>query len=263
MQALSNNQTLERSIFLRVYFPIAILLAGVILTFPGLLNAQPAGALSSVEYGDDGIPVLIKNLPDWEQVAAKAEWVDSKEKLVSLLGEREILAELEFSSAIESVVAYYPAGKLFLIEYATPQLASQADKNFKEKMSETASTGGFLYRRTGNYIGFFFDVSDEKSANALLEKLYYGKVVQWLDQDPNLYERLDRYTATTTAQLILSTMFAISVGLGSTLTVGIIIGLIFFRYRQKQRKKWKAFSDAGGMTRINLDGFSDQPSREE
>jgi ABC-type phosphate transport system permease subunit len=76
-------------------------------------------------------------------------------------------------------------------------------------------------------------------------------------------ERLDRYLASTTAQLFLGTIFTISIGLGITIGIGVFAGLFFFKYRQKQRGKLRTFSDAGGMTRINIDGLSDQPTKDD
>ena len=38
---------------------------------------------------------------------------------------------------------------------------------------------------------------------------------------------------------------------------GIIAGLVYFRFRDRERSKRIAFSDAGGLTRLNLDDLSE------
>jgi hypothetical protein len=227
------------------------------------LNAQKLIFSSATEYGEDGVPVLIKNLPEWKERIAQIKWVGSRDVLNGHLGDRDELRSLEFSPAVEAVLADYPEGKLLLIEFGTPQLATQADDRFTQSFADTESKRSSIYRKIGNYSAFVFDFSNEEAANKLLDKVYYGKLVQWLGEDPKMAERLDRYNATTTAQLILTTMYTIAIGLGSTLTIGVVLGLFFFRYRQKQRGKLKTFSDAGGMIRINLDGFSDQPEADD
>jgi len=242
-----------------VCFASCLIFAFFLLHTP-TLNAQQVIVSSATEYGEDGVPVLIKNLPDWKERIAQIKWIGSRDVLIEHLGDREELRSLEFSSAVEAVLAEYPEGKLLLIEFGTPQLATQADNRFSESLADSDSKSSSIYRKIGNYSAFLFDHSDKEAGNKLLDRIYYGKLVQWLGEDPKMAERLDRYNATTTAQLILTTMFTIAIGLGSTLTVGVVLGLFFFRYRQKQRGKLKTFSDAGGMTRINLDGLSDQPT---
>jgi len=45
-------------------------------------------------------------------------------------------------------------------------------------------------------------------------------------------------------------------GMGGAVIVGIFAGYIFFTFRDGKRSKLRTFSDAGGMTRLNLDGFT-------
>jgi hypothetical protein len=56
---------------------------------------------------------------------------------------------------------------------------------------------------------------------------------------------------------MLSTVLWILMGLGIALLAGIAAGLIFFRIRDQRRASRTAFSDAGGLTRLNLDGLSE------
>jgi uncharacterized membrane-anchored protein YhcB (DUF1043 family) len=56
---------------------------------------------------------------------------------------------------------------------------------------------------------------------------------------------------------MISTVLWIALGLGVALLAGIVAGLIFFRFRDQRRASRTAFSDAGGLTRLNLDGLSE------
>ena len=52
-------------------------------------------------------------------------------------------------------------------------------------------------------------------------------------------------------------------GLGLAILLGIIVGFGFYRFRENGRKTIQTYTDAGGMTRLNLDGFTPdiQPER--
>jgi hypothetical protein len=105
-----------------------------------------------------------------------------------------------------------------------------------------------------------FDASNEASANALLDQVKYEKRIQWLGRDPFLLRRAERAFVKTTSELFLATTVAIVSGFGAALLMGIAVGIVFFYRREQKRSTMEAFSDAGGMTRLNLDGLSAQPS---
>jgi hypothetical protein len=48
----------------------------------------------------------------------------------------------------------------------------------------------------------------------------------------------------------------ILIGIGFSIVGGLIAGFIYFRLRDKRRAAMSTFTDAGGMTRLNLDGFT-------
>ena len=50
--------------------------------------------------------------------------------------------------------------------------------------------------------------------------------------------------------------FLSTVQIGITL-IGILAGFIYFRFREQERAQWQRFSDAGGLTRLNLDELSE------
>lgn len=199
----------------------------------------------------DGIPVLVKHLPDWKNKRKEAVFLVNKGELVNALGNRSIFTEIDFISGTEAVTTIYPQGKLLIVEYTTPQASTDTDKKVTEKLSEIDET--VFYRRIGNYNVLLFDGTDESSANALFDQIKYQKTVQWLGTNPNLYKQAERAIVGTLSGVFVSTVLAIGLGLGFSVVVGFFVGLFYYRYTDKRRRAWETFSDAGGMTRLNLD----------
>ena len=219
--------------------------------------SQAANPYKSQEISEsDGIPVLIKHLPDWESHQTKLTFIRDTNALKQALGERPIFDLIDFSAGTEAVTAPYDAGKLLIVEYATPQASIEADTNINQSLSELGPGANITYRRIGNYNAFVFDTTDTEAANALLEQVKYEKNIQWLGEDPFLLRRAERAFINTTSDIFVSTLLWITMGLGFSIIGGIFTGLVFFRIREQKRRSMPTFSDAGGMTRLNLDGFT-------
>jgi hypothetical protein len=215
----------------------------------------------SIEVSDEeGIPVLIKNLPNWESARNGAVHTNNVNDLRNALGARPVLDAIDFAGGTEAVTAPYAEGKLLIIEYTNPQSSIEADNLFKQKLAESASNPPTLYRRIGNYNAFIFDVTDEMKANALLDQVKYDKTVQWLGEDPFYEKKAERFFAVRAADIFLSTALLIVGGIVLAIITGLGIGLVYFRVREQERALRNAFSDAGGITRLNLDGLSDDVS---
>jgi len=221
---------------------------------------QPAKSLEVSEV--DGIPVLVKHLPDWEAVRARSTFIKNVSELRSAVGQRPVLDLVDFTAGTEAVTAPYPTGRLLIIEYISPQLSIEADNNVKSFLSQNGD-GHTFYKRTGNYNIFVFDASDEASANALIGQVQYEKNIQWLGDDPFLLHKMERAFVNQTTDLFFSTVEVIALGIGLSILGGLIVGYIFFLVRERQRQTFHEFSDAGGMTRLNLDGLTPDiaPSR--
>lgn len=239
----------------------ALQITAVSLLLLGLLMAgafaQPAAAPRSQEVSeDDGIPVLIKHLPDWQSVRPSTVFVTNAQDLAKAAGERPVLGLIDLTGGAEAVKAEYPAGKLVIVEFTNPQTSSETDAmilNYLAANPEPAT----VYRRIGNYNAFVFDASDQQAAIALLDQVKYQKTIQWLGEDPYLAEKIGRYFTTTARDVMLSTVMWIVGGLALSIVLGIIAGLVYFRVREQQRATWSRFTDAGGMTRLNLDELSE------
>ena len=207
----------------------------------------------------DGIPVLIKHLPDWENVRNSAKLAHSVGDLRAALGERPIFNLIDFTGGTEAVTAPYPQGKLLIVEFVSPASSAELDTKLKDALAGQP----IYYRRIGNYNAFVFDAPDEAGANGLLDQVKYEKYIQWLGDNPFMplrAKQAERNFVVTTADIFLSTLLAIVTGLGVSIVIGIAAGFIFFYMRDSRRAAMPTFTDAGGMTRLNLDGFTPEVS---
>jgi len=239
---------MPKSLFAKVLSLICMLF----LTAGGALAQFKSQEVSE----EDGVPVLIKHLPDWENARNRATYTNNINDLRAALGVRPVFDAIDFAGGTEAVTAPYDAGKLLLVEYTNPQSSIEADAQFKQKLAEMPQSPPVVYRRIGNYNAFVFDAPDEAAAHALLDQIKYQKTVQWLGEDPNAQQKAERFFAIRTADIFLSTVLVIVGGLTLAILTGIGVGLVFFRMREQQRATMSAFSDAGGMTRLNLDDLS-------
>lgn len=239
------------------------ILIGFILALFNVGDAQINSAtIKSREVSDgDGIPVLVKHLPDWENARNRATYILNQNDLQNALGNRPGFDSIEFESGTEAVTAPYDSGKLLLVEFSTPQSSADADAKITQKLAESGQNPPIFYRRIGNYNVFLFDSNDESVANALFDRIKYEKNVQWLGEDPFYLKRAERAMARGLSEVFIATVMWIVGGLGLSILTGIGVGFAFYRFREQQRAGMKEFSDAGGMTRLNLDGFTPAPDR--
>jgi hypothetical protein len=210
----------------------------------------------SLELSDtDGLPVLLKHLPDWENVRHDALFAKNASELKNVLPDRPVVDLIDFSGGTEAVTAAYPAGRLLIVEYTNPQASIDADARFTQYFANNNLTDT-LYRRIGNYSVFVFDARDAAAAGALIDQIKYEKTVQWLGEDPTLLKKMERAFVATTTDIFVSTVELILLGIALSLVFGIVAGYFFFQLREKERSMRNEFSDAGGMVRLNLDGLT-------
>ena len=234
---------------------LSCLLLLTVLSIPSAAQANRSIPYKASEVSEtDGLPVLIKHLPAWESVREQAVFTANVGELKAVLGERPVLDLIDFSVGTETVTAPYPAGKLLIVEFLTPQASIESDAEFTAKLAETRDPST-VYRRIGNYNAFVFDASDPAAANALLDQVNYEKDIQWLGKNPFIISA-ERAFVIDTSDLFLSTVFLILIGIGFSIVGGLLAGFIFFRMRAQKRASMPTFTDAGGMTRLNLDGFT-------
>ncbi|MBA2380069.1 MAG: hypothetical protein H0V76_10905 [Blastocatellia bacterium] len=259
-QALNpGNIETKRVNALRALFHASLFAAFIFLINLSWAAGQtPNANFQSQEISEvDGIPVLIKNLPDWQAVQSSTIITNSVEGVRAAIGDRPVLANVEFIPGTEAVTATYPAGQLLIIEYTSPQTATEANFHFALALADNPSDPPIIFRRIGNYLTFVFDAPDAAAANALLDQIRYGKYVQWLGEDPYLLQKFERYFAMTSRDVALSTVLWILLCAALAIGVGVATGVIFYRHRERERLTRTRFSDAGGLTRLNLDDLTE------
>lgn len=242
------------------YFSVVrfLLLASLLtlgLTAGAVAQSVEPSKFQSQEVSEiDGVPVLVKHLPDWESVRGQTTLTNNIGDLKAALGERPVLDLIDFTAGTEAVTAPYNAGKLLIIEYAGPQSSVEADTAFKQKLSETGDTTT-VYKRIGNYNVFVFDGVDRVAAETLLDQVKYEKQIHWLGDNP-FRITAERAFVLTTSDIFLSTVFVILLGIGVAIVGGLTVGIVYFRLRERRRAAMTTYTDAGGMTRLNLDGYT-------
>jgi hypothetical protein len=231
-----------------------VLLGLLVLVASGFGFAQgknPENKYESQEITDTGTPVLVEHLPLNGPTAPQGVFVKDLASLKVAVGERPVLDAIEFKPGTEAVAATYPAGKLVIIEFPTPQGSVDADARIREAIAGNSS---IAYKRIGNYNALVFDVTDPAAANALLGQITYDKEVQWLGEPPAKSQR--GVTVPQMANVILSSIVWL-VGCGVLAILGgAVAGWLYWRRIKQRRASMTAFSDAGGITRLNLDGLT-------
>ena len=211
---------------------------------------------SLLDKGEGDIPVLVKHLPDWQKAAAEAHYALELWRLKNLVPEQPILEALDFEGGTEAVEAKYGSSQLVIVEFTTPQLAGDNDRRITETIHNLWKEGQpapTAYRRVGNYSVFVFNAPNGQTANQLIDQVQYEQVVQWLGDNPNWLKDAQRRYTETTLGVFVSVVKAS--GLAAVLCFGIggFVGALLFARRRAQQTTTAAYSDAGGMIRLNLD----------
>src|SRR5262245_46806848 len=99
----------------RMRFSIVTKLAASLLTLciciiSGVAQSKQHNTKSQEVSEVDGIPVLIKHLPDWENVRSQAAFTTNANDLRLAVGEKPVLDLIDFTGGTEAATASYPAG---------------------------------------------------------------------------------------------------------------------------------------------------------
>jgi len=222
-----------------------------------LARALAAG----LDNGEGDIPVLVKHLPDWQNAESHVFYALEPAHLKSFAPNQPVLDSVGFDGGTEAVSTLYGETQMILVEFTTPQLATENDQRTLAKIQELRTSGQpvpTVYRRVGNYSVFVFNAASEQAANQLIDQVKYEQVVQWLGDNPNwLKQAQKQYTETTLGVLV--TVVKTS-GLAAMVCFGVggFLGAIMFARRRAQQTDANAYSDAGGMMRLNLDEMTGQ-----
>jgi hypothetical protein len=213
---------------------------------------------STLPEAENEIPVLIKHLPDWETAQDRAIYAISLRTLQEAAGQQPIFESINFNEGAEAAIADYDASRLVIVEYATPQIAAERDAALTARLAELRAQGQPVpsaYRRVGNYSVFVFNAPDETAAARLIDGVKYEQSIQWLGENPLLWARAEKQHTRQAVSLILGIARTIGFFVAACLGIGGIFGGIFFLRRRAQQRAVEevAYSDAGGMLRLNID----------
>ncbi|HKR00083.1 MAG TPA: DUF6599 family protein [Pyrinomonadaceae bacterium] len=223
---------------------------------PVVLARAYAGTLPEAE---NEIPVIVKHLPDWETAQDRAIYAVNLEALQGATGPQPVLETINFNEGAEAVTATYDSSRLVIVEYATPQIAADADARITGRIQELRAQGQGVpsaYRRVGNYSVFVFGAPDEAAAARLIDGVKYEQSIQWLGENPLAWARAEKQHTHEAVSLILGIAKTIGFFVAICLGVGGVFGGIFFLRRKAQQRAAEAspaYSDAGGMLRLNID----------
>ncbi len=210
----------------------------------------------TVDRGEGEIPVLVKHLPNWEEARRLALYVVSVDTLREKFGDQSVFSAFDFGGGAEAVTARYGKSELVIVEFNTPQLATDNDGRITAKLQALRNQGQPVptaYRRVGNYSVFVFDAPSLEAANRLIDQVKYEQMVQWLGQNPYLYERALREFSERTLGVFVNVVKGSGLALVSCLAIGGLIGGLLFVRRRAQQRAVEAYSDSGGLLRLNLD----------
>jgi len=219
-----------------------------------------------LDRGEGDIPSLVRHLPEWETAQNRAVFAVTLEGLQAAVGHRPALNAVSFAGGAEAVTAPYGAARLVIVEHTTPQFAAENDRRITGHLQDLKDAGQplpSLYRRIGNYSVFVFDAPDEAFARRLADSISYEQVVRWLGHNPHAWERLERAYSRMTAGIVVSTLKATGVALLFCLGIGAIVGGFVFSRRRTRAARFRNYTDAGDMIRLNIDEMTAQndPSR--
>ncbi|MGH9971220.1 MAG: DUF6599 family protein [Pyrinomonadaceae bacterium] len=209
-----------------------------------------------LEKGEGDIPVLVKHLPQWEEAQERVLYLAGFTSLKGVLPNQPLLEAVRSEGDADAVATSYGNLHFLVVEFNTPQLAGDNDRNITAKIQELRGQGQAVpsaYRRVGNYSVFVFDAPSEQEANGLIDKIEYAQIVQWLGDNPYLLEKAQRDYYQTTAGVLVAVVKASGLSLLACLAAGGFLGALLFNRRRAQQRNAEAFSDAGGMLRLNID----------
>jgi hypothetical protein len=228
------------------------------LLIPGLVTTARSQAndfSDHINKGEEDIPVLIKHLPSPEEAQKTALYLHNFTSL-DKLSQQPVLSAVVSDGNADAALATYGPSKVLLIEFNTPQLAADNDRRIIARIQELWKLGQpapTAYRRVGNYSVFVFDAPDEATAKQLIDQVKYEQVVQWLGDNPNIYKEAEKRYINTTLGVLVAVLKASGYAALTCLGLGGLFGGLLFSYRRSQQKEASAYSDAGGMLRLNID----------
>lgn len=217
------------------------------------------------------LPPLPSHLPEENKIADSEIYLVGAAALSRLDGFADLKDVVNFSGGTEIAFAKYRNGNsgigLVIVEYHTPQLATDGEAQFKNYFGALPEQekNQRLLKRIGNYIVLTTKAEDSPGAEKIISQIKYNPGVYWegkkLSHIPLAFRPPDPFALeemSQTANVILRTFYWVGVMLFVAIILGFISGWIFFYWNRSRRNKLgydNVFSDAGGSVRLNLDEY--------
>jgi hypothetical protein len=226
---------------------------------PETLNQCAQQFANDLDKGEGDIPALLKHLPNPEEAQKTAVYLNSFTDLNEFGLQQGVLTAIESGGNADAALAAYGPSKVLIVEFNTPQLAADNDRKIISRIQELwklGQTAPAAYRRVGNYSVFVFDAPDEQTAKQLIDQVKYEQVVQWLGENPNIFKEAEKRYINTTLGVLVAVLKASGYAAVACFGLGGLFGGLLFTYRRSRQKAEAAYSDAGGMLRLNLDDLT-------
>ncbi|MFN7927287.1 MAG: DUF6599 family protein [Blastocatellia bacterium] len=216
-------------------------------------------------------PLLPTYLPEQNKIADSEKYLIGPEALAQLPALINLKEAIDFTGGTHAATAEYNHGggkmSIILVEFQSPQFATDGLAKIQQHFNALSpeERKKRLVRRVGNYAVEAVNVVDTKAAEELLGQIKYMARVHWegkgLSAIPLQFRPPDPVSlqeAVQTGQFIVAAFYWIGILVLGTIFTGIFAGGGYFYWRRAQRRKWgqdDLFSDAGGMTRLNLEDY--------
>jgi hypothetical protein len=226
---------------------------------PQALNDFARAFAATLEGGENGLPVLVSHLPEWEKTYDRAAYAVTLPALQTAAGRRPVLDAVAMEGGAEAVAANYGEALLVVVEFTTPQHAFDADAAVNQRIAELKAAGQPVpssYKRVGNYAVFAFDAPDAAAAEKLVAGVKWEKDVRWLGHNPYAEEIATRAYTSTMGGVIKTTLITTGLAILLCLGVGGLIGGAVFLRRRAQQAEQEVYTDAGGMVRLNIEDLN-------
>lgn len=217
------------------------------------------------------LPLLPTYLPEQSKISNSEKYLVGPEGIARSAAISDLKDAIDFTGGTHAAVADYNNGNgkmsILLIEFQSPQFAVDGLVKMQEQFNALSQEEQKkrILRRVGNYAVEAVNVSNPIAAEELLKQIKYMVRVSWEGKDassiPVRFRPPDPVAlreAIQTGQFIIAAFYWIGVLVVGAVATGIFVGGAFFYWRRAQRRKLgldEAFSDAGGMTRLNLDEY--------
>lgn len=222
-------------------------------------------------------PILRLHLPAQDLIKDSEIYVIGPKALSQIEGFASIADSVSFEAGADAITGVYNNGnskmKLLLIEYYTPQTASDSLKKINEFVGKLTADekAKIIVKRVGNYVVCGLDISDKAQADKVIGQIKYEQKVFWTGDKytdiPQAYRPPDPLLVDEgkiTANLIVGSFFGIGVMLLVSLSMGVLAGMSFFYIRRRKRRKLgteNMFVDPNVEIRLNLDSLPEEKNK--